>query len=107
MIERRGLRPFPKGLPEHALASLAEGRGRIETDPGREDQEPVVSRAVRMAALKVALVGIVIVGGWVFRYTDPTHDVPAGASAVGCACGSGSHAQIRGALEAGRRCLLL
>lgn len=67
MIEAQGpAANQAEGLPEHALKDLENRSGRVETDSARTDEEPVVSRAVRIAALKVALVGIVIVGGWVF-----------------------------------------
>jgi hypothetical protein len=66
LIEQNPAANATEGLPEHALKALANGWGRVESDSGGEDRERVVWRAVRMAVLKVAFVGVVLVGGWVF-----------------------------------------
>ncbi len=64
MIEEQGSTANHSGsLAAHALTSLADGWGRVETDPGREDRERILSRAVRLAALKLVFIGVVLVGG--------------------------------------------
>ena len=64
IIEEQGSSAGPaEGFPAHALKSLANGWGHAETYPGG-DHERVASKALRLAALKVAFIGVVVVGGF-------------------------------------------
>jgi len=64
IIDDQGSSADPaEGLPAHHLRSLANGWDTAETYPGRTDHDRVVSRDLRLAALKLAFIGVVIVGG--------------------------------------------
>ena len=63
MIEQGSAANPTEGLAAHALKSLENGWGHAETYPGR-DHERIASRALRLAALKVAFIGVVVVGGF-------------------------------------------
>lgn len=62
IIEQEPSTTPAEGLPVRALNSLANGWGQAETYRGW-DHDRVVSRAVMLAALKLAFIGVVIVGG--------------------------------------------
>jgi hypothetical protein len=65
IIEQEWAAGPAEGLPAYTLKSLANGWGHAETYPGRTDHVRAASRAVRLAVLKIAVVGVVIIGGWV------------------------------------------